>query len=166
MTLKSDRKADRVIIVQTLTRIDRNSTGKLKFNECLLLLRHLANRRQHLEKAEEQELIKEKRLGKDTVRMFREVFASQAEKGAKQSNARVDAAGIKRLLTVKFRIAQTSRQRMRLDQAIHDVASESRWDQALHDVASSSRCPSPSPEASEAGSHSSQVGRHHKPGLI
>lgn len=154
MGLKSERKADKNLILETLTRLDLDNTGRLKFSECLLLLRHLYNRRLHLIKQKENEVIESRRLDPDTVRVFREVFISCAppeERDPSGTNAFVSEAGIRRLLTIQFRIVTTEKQRLKLDQALHDVYQEHTSDSSRPPSANSSH-------PTESGAHDQRKG--------
>lgn len=90
-----------------------------------MLLRHLENRRLQAEKAHEEEVITARKLDPDSVRMFRNVFISCAppneDSGPNGCKAKVDSAGIRRLLSIKFRIVRTEKQKAQLDRAMQCV---------------------------------------------
>lgn len=105
-----------VTLLNALTRVDREATGMLTFQDFLLLLRHLDNSRARKQRAQEELAIRMSGLDPDTVSLLRQAFNSCSE----NDTGAVTQHDIKLLLS-KYQIITTQEQRKKLNVVLEEV---------------------------------------------
>merc|ERR1719335_2102565 len=100
-------------------RSDREHRGKVeRFEDFVLLLRHLENRQIQFARQEEDEIVADYGIEKSSIHLFREVF----DKNSAGRPPKVQEQDLKNLLVNTFKLAQSQEDRKKLNAVIQEVA--------------------------------------------